>query len=224
MKKAEKIHRVLVNLGCGPWAKKTCWQDYDGSWNVLASRLPFGLGCLARKLLGHKSLGFPPHVRYLNITKRLPFADQSVDAVYFSHVLEHLHLDEGRRLLAECYRILKPDGIIRVLVPDTEYFLNNYLSKVSLLDAVACIELNKILGYRELTCRGNLLKRLYVSASDFHSHKFMYDRLFLKKCLLDVGFSSIEEIHFSRSRIPEIADVEIEHRAAKGIGFEAVRL
>ncbi len=221
-----KTQRILINLGCGPMAARTRWQDYDGSWNVLASHLPFGIGWLVKKLLGHRGSGFPKHVRYLDVTRRLPFADQSVDVVYFSHVLEHLYLDEGRRLLMECHRILKPGGIIRVLVPDTEYFLKNYLSKASAKEVGACMELNERLGYRLLTGRGNMLRRLYAAAADFHTHKFMYDRQYLAECLSQVGFVSLEEAIFGISRVPEVSEVESESRVGNGLGFgfEAVRL
>jgi len=220
-----ELGRLLLNLGCGPMAEPTHWHDYDGSWNVLASSMPLGLGWLSRKVLGHGGKGFPRHVRYMDITKRLPFADRSVDAIYFSHVLEHLYLDEGKRLLADCLRILRPGGAIRVLVPDTEYFLNDYLAKAQLRDSDACYRLNEMLGFRVLTSRGNFLKRMYAAATDFHTHKFMYDRAYLARCLADAGFTRIDEAHYGTSRIPEVQEIEIEIRlgGGNGFGFEAER-
>lgn len=93
------------------------------------------------------------------------------------------------------------------------------------MSAGACIELNERLGYRLLTGRGNLLKRLYVAAADFHTHRFMYDRLFLRECLFQAGFVSLEEAIYGMSRIPEVLEVESEARIRNGLGFgfEAVR-
>ncbi|GAB4517395.1 MAG: hypothetical protein OHK0046_23910 [Anaerolineae bacterium] len=62
-----------------------------------------------------------------NILKGLPFPDASFDVVYHSHILEHLTQQQGRHLLRECYRVLKPDGIIRVVVPDLAYSCRLYL-------------------------------------------------------------------------------------------------
>lgn len=217
--------RCLVNLGCGPAVMETSWQDYDGSWNVLASRLPFGLGRLTRRLLQHHGEGYPAHVRYLDVNRRLPFGDQTVDAVYFSHLLEHLHLDEGCRLLAECRRILKPDGIIRVVVPDTEYFLAGYSANILAGKSDACLILNQKLWYRPLVGKGGFLRGLYTAITDFHSHKFMYDRRFLADRLAAVGFVSIKEAQYGVSLIPEIAEVELKDRIGNGagFGFEAIR-
>jgi predicted SAM-dependent methyltransferase len=53
-------------------------------------------------------------VRYLNLAKRWPFADGSVDVVYLSHVLEHLDKKVRKRALDESARVLKPRGVIRV--------------------------------------------------------------------------------------------------------------
>ena len=59
-------------------------------------------------------------VRACDISKGLPFDDGQFDAVYHSHVLEHLDPAAGRALLAECLRVLKPGGVVRIVVPDLE--------------------------------------------------------------------------------------------------------
>jgi SAM-dependent methyltransferase len=64
-----------------------------------------------------------------DISKGLPFDDCHFDAVYHSHVLEHLAPDRGSELIAECFRVLKPGGVIRVVVPDLEQIAKLYLQK-----------------------------------------------------------------------------------------------
>ena len=64
-----------------------------------------------------------------DITTGLPFVNNSFDAVYHSHVLEHLHRSHGIELLHECFRILKPGGIARIVVPDLEKIAMLYLEK-----------------------------------------------------------------------------------------------
>ena len=73
-----------------------------------------------------------PEIRRFDLRQPLPFADATVDAVYASHVLEHLDRAEGRKLLAECRRILKPGGIVRIVVPDLEELCRFYLRQLSL--------------------------------------------------------------------------------------------
>jgi SAM-dependent methyltransferase len=50
-----------------------------------------------------------------------------VDAIYHSHVLEHLSHGDARRLTAECLRVLKSGGVLRVVVPDLEGVARLYL-------------------------------------------------------------------------------------------------
>lgn len=68
-----------------------------------------------------------PGVLAHDITRPLPFADGSFDVVYHSHVLEHLPRTLAPAFLGECRRVLREDGILRVVVPDLEQIARLYL-------------------------------------------------------------------------------------------------
>lgn len=46
----------------------------------------------------------------------LPFPDDSIESIVSHHCLEHVG-DGFLRLMDECYRVLKPGGILRIIVP-----------------------------------------------------------------------------------------------------------
>ncbi len=71
-----------------------------------------------------------PSVIAHDLRKVLPFADESFAAVYHSHVLEHLPRERALPFLKECFRVLKGQGIIRVVVPDLESVAALYLEKL----------------------------------------------------------------------------------------------
>ena len=71
-----------------------------------------------------------PDVIVHNLLEKLPFADHSFEAVYHSHVLEHFSKEDGKSFIKECHRVLKPNGIIRVVVPDLEQIVKLYLQKL----------------------------------------------------------------------------------------------
>jgi predicted SAM-dependent methyltransferase len=66
-------------------------------------------------------------IRRLDVTQRLPFDDAAFDAVYHSHVLEHLTRDCALSFLQECKRVLKPGGILRMAIPNLEAIVRLYL-------------------------------------------------------------------------------------------------
>jgi predicted SAM-dependent methyltransferase len=70
---------------------------------------------------------YSSQVQYCDITKNLPYPDDYFDACYSSHVLEHLSKQDAAKLVAECYRIIKPQGVIRIIVPDLEAIAKEYL-------------------------------------------------------------------------------------------------
>ena len=57
---------------------------------------------------------------YYQPNGKLEFEDNTFDFIFSEHFFEHLFLDESVELLEECYRILKPHGVIRIVVPDAD--------------------------------------------------------------------------------------------------------
>jgi predicted SAM-dependent methyltransferase len=61
-----------------------------------------------------------------NLLKGVPFPDEKFEVVYHSQVLEHLPKEKAFDFLKECHRVLKINGIIRVVVPDLENIIDEY--------------------------------------------------------------------------------------------------
>lgn len=68
-----------------------------------------------------------PMVRGWDFRRGLPATDGTVDVCYSSHVLEHATIAEAQFLIQDCARVLKSGGIIRVVVPDLEGIVREYL-------------------------------------------------------------------------------------------------
>jgi predicted SAM-dependent methyltransferase len=93
----------LLNLGCGSrFLKDTQWINID-------------FNPQHREVISH------------DLRKGIPLADQSINAVYQSHFLEHFSKGDAIRLIRECFRVLKPGGTIRIVVPDLENICRLYL-------------------------------------------------------------------------------------------------
>lgn len=99
----------LLNLGCG--------GVFHPAWVNLDAR-PVSPGIVA-----------------WDVRRGLPFPCAHFDAVYGSHLLEHLDRPDAATLLGECLRVLKPAGVLRLVVPDLEAIARLYLD--SLGDALS---------------------------------------------------------------------------------------
>lgn len=62
-------------------------------------------------------------------TQKLPFENDSVDAIYTSHTLEHVFSDLLPFVLSEFYRVMKPNSNLRIVVPDITKAINAYINK-----------------------------------------------------------------------------------------------
>lgn len=65
-----------------------------------------------------------------NLLNGIPFEDNTFDAVYHSHVLEHFTKEDGEAFTAECFRVLKPGGVLRIVLPDLEGIMRNYIQSL----------------------------------------------------------------------------------------------
>lgn len=73
--------------------------------------------------------GKPAFKYNLNSGEPLPFVDNSIDNFYTSHTLEHIQLPVVSFIIKEIYRTLKPNGLIRVVVPNVQLVMIAYLRK-----------------------------------------------------------------------------------------------
>jgi len=70
----------------------------------------------------------------MDITKSpLPFDNNTVDAFYSSHTLEHIPACSVHKILKELYRCLKPKHLVRLVVPDIDKAIKWYVKKNKLL-------------------------------------------------------------------------------------------
>ena len=70
-----------------------------------------------------------------DLNQNIPFPDESFDVVYQSHLLEHFSKTNAELFLRECYRVLRPEGVFRVVVPDLEQIARTYLTALEKANA-----------------------------------------------------------------------------------------
>jgi predicted SAM-dependent methyltransferase len=87
------------------------------------------LGCWHRHIPGWVHVDFcdMPHIDHKTSIDSLPmFVDGSVDLLYSSHSFEYFDRVQAPAVLHEWHRVLKPNGTLRLAVPDFEALVRVY--------------------------------------------------------------------------------------------------
>jgi hypothetical protein len=209
------MEKVYMQFGCGTTAPDG-WLNFDagpGFW--LQSRFPFLKGILAKK-------GFPlypQNITYGDVIKGLPVQSQSLEAVYCSHVLEHLSLDEFRTTVRNVHSYLHPGGTFRMVLPDLEGLIQDYLKDGSREAAHRFME-ESYLGEKS-SPRG--LRAIPVALFGRSKHLWMWDYKSIEAELADAGFVAIRRATLGDSPDPRFAEVEAESRWTGCLGVDCKR-
>lgn len=132
------------------------------------------LGCGNKRIDGYTNID----VRYLpgvdeidNIAYLRKYKNESVDVIYASHVLEHFSRWQYMSVLKRWYEILKPNGILRLGVPDFEQIVKYYIKTNKLRDVSGMLY-----GGQDY---------------DENNHHWVWDFVTIKQELEQIGFKNI---------------------------------
>jgi len=187
----------------GMWDRKLA-QRY-----ILQSKVrKLHLGCGWNLLPDWLNMDYiPEHRRALYLDARRPFffSDETFDYIFSEHMIEHMSYRQGLNMLAECHRILKRGGKIRISTPDLAFLIKLYRVDKSSLQ-------------REYTAWAN---RTFVKdASEDNEvfvinnfmrdwgHVFIYDENTLRTAMSKAGFTDITKYNLRRSKDDALCNLE----------------
>lgn len=168
-----EAHPVVLHVGCGAADPAKLPQGYfqPGQWRELRLDIDPGVA---------------PDIQ-ASITEMPMVADNSVDAVWSSHNLEHLFAHEVPLALSEFHRVLRPGGFALVTMPDLQQVAA--LVAEGLLEDPAYISmlgpitpLDMLYGFRPAIAQGN----------EFMAHRTGYTARTLGEHLARAGFADIQ--------------------------------
>jgi len=210
-----------ANLGCGP-NPTAGWLNFDNSLSVRFSRRPFFLSILKRLgVIGEESLRVAAVARdkgiiWADACKRIPVSDRSLDVVYSSHVIEHLDLQQAALFLAEIRRVLKPEGIIRLAVPDLKRRIDAYCQSSDADEFMKSLTIQS-------TNPHSLPERMRLLVTGDRNHRWMYDSTSLVRLVENAGFVAAIEMPPGETMIPEHGLLNLREREQDSIYVEARR-
>jgi len=199
-----------VQYGCGLSAPAG-WRNFDASPTLQLQRIP-----IIGRIVTSRTPHFPHNVEYGDVTRGLPLRNESCVAVYCSHVLEHLALDDFRKALTETNRLLSIGGVFRLVVPDLERCIQHYVKSDS-HDAAVEFMKETMLGKASRSRGFAQFLREWLGNSH---HLWMWDYKSLRHELVAAGFMNIRRAQYGDSPDPAFLEVEEETRWAGCLGIE----
>ena len=189
---------MRLNIACGPnMFASANWINYDR-----VDMKPY-----INDLKGFKSTtGMPEHQKrlfeYISKDGEIEFhvrdirdgfpmhGNGTIDAIYLGQMIEHLNpLYEAPKLIAECKRMLKPGGILKITTPDLDLLINAYKS-----GDMGMFVSEQPEFYRH-TCPSAQLAFLMFGSSgpnctwnNYEGHMFLYTRESMRELLSGAGF------------------------------------
>lgn len=196
---------------------KRFWREACGEFRILTNRYRFSCNSSQRRLLkelrtlrdlwlhlGSSSTRLPGWVNIdafpggdlvLDLRRGLPFLDNSAQFIFHEHFLEHLdYYLEVPEFLAECHRVLKPGGTMRIVVPDVETFVAAYQQRA--MDWFQQVEPER--NFRS-ACEGLALTFQYEG-----QHHSAWDYETLERNLKQGGFNRVERTGYRQGPIREL--------------------
>jgi ubiquinone/menaquinone biosynthesis C-methylase UbiE len=149
----------------------------------------------------------------------IPFATESVDVVYHSHLIEHIDFEHVNQFLQEIRRVLKIGGIQRLVIPDLEHHIFRIQDDIRKYEATGIFNgaAQNIYNLFEQSVRKkpaaimnlrSIVQRLTIgllgdAQSRGETHQMMYTKAAIHEILIQNGFANIRFVSSELSQIPD---------------------
>lgn len=205
-----------ANVGCGPnLFVGANWHNLDKEdmrpyieflrHTADLDKMPEPQAALARRIQAGAVVNFRVH----DFNRGLPFASGSVGLVYLGQVIEHLNpVYEAPKLLRECDRVLRSDGLLRIATPDLDLLLEAY--RVGRMDNFAVeqpepyaktLSQARKLGY---ILYGSLGPK--STSQRYDGHQMLWSRESIRELLEETGFRDVRFLPPNESQYAAFAE------------------
>ncbi len=135
---------------------------------------------------------------HVDLRGGLPLRPRSVSRIYSEHLLEHLSLEDGQRLLGDCFCSLQDNGVMRIAMPDLRRLVDSYLGQWRDQDWLD----NP--GYSHIDTASHMMNVSFR----YWGHQYLYDLEDLTLRISAAGFSQIRSRAWGESDFPDLCKLE----------------
>lgn len=143
------------------------------------------------------------------------FEDGCASFVFASHLIEHMTFEDGEKMLATCFRVLKPRGRIRISTPDLLFLarlVEGNLGPSQMREYVMYQYHQSPSSEIPYPSRCHVVNRFMRA----WGHQFIYDAVTLEAAMISAGFSGVRRYSVGKSDTPELCNLEPVGRMPDG--------
>ncbi|HXT82336.1 MAG TPA: methyltransferase domain-containing protein [Acetobacteraceae bacterium] len=186
--------KTIMNFGCGIFCPDG-YVNVDGSLTVLLAQMP-----IPAALYGPRE----PYIRAIRAghvkhgtARRLRVPAATLDGFYASHVLEHMSRADCLSLLERVRLWLKPNGLVRIVLPDLHLLADQYAS--------GTIDADHFVTKMHTAIDG---MGAWQVASSHAFHRWMYDPSSFTRIMVSLGFRDVQVCKAAESALAEFAELD----------------
>lgn len=152
-------------------------------------------------------------VAYLDAAAPFPLPNRTLDYIFSEHMFEHMPYEKGKRMLEECYRTLKPGGVLRLTMPTLDFLVRLYNEPDNELHqqyAHWSLQQYAPQMYADFMLERRKLPMALVvnNFMRFWGHRMIYNFSLLRSMLENIGFEDIKECVAGYSEHPYLRGLE----------------
>lgn len=183
------------------------WYNTDITPHIFVSRIPYAatflryVGKISERRYNQHKMGVFRRLHYLNIAKQFPFPDNTAEAVFSSHIIEHVSPTVAKHMLAESLRVLSPGGVCRVVAPSLQMAISEYSES------------------SPETTLGMIFEHQHENPKN--RHQWMYTESSLVNLMESIGFKEVKKMSYKEGRLPDLE--LIDNRPENSIYVEGMK-
>jgi predicted SAM-dependent methyltransferase len=207
------MNKIVLALAQNPWIRSAA----SYAWMPVGSlkfRASYRKACQKGNVCLHVGSGFvrldgwlntdvlPISPLYLNAKRPLPMKDNTVSYIFGEHFINYVSRKQARAFFEECYRVLRPEGVLRIATIDIEALARAYLNdpeSVLLLN-----DRNSKLGFQYTAYPIDIFNKTFFE--DFNVCE--YDAQTIHRMFSEAGFQNMAHCQVGASIHQTLSGVE----------------
>ena len=210
----------MLHIGCNTHILKE-FINYDYNVFIFANYIPFlpfflsKLNFFPKPFIDFIYCAKTNNIKYCNASIKIPHKNSTIDIIYSCHMIQHLDWAETLSFFNEALRVLKDNGILRIVIPDSDNYINDYNKE---RDIDNFVRKTWLVAEKPKT----IIKKLQYLIQGHVWHHQLFTKKSIKK-FKKLSFRKVLLLDPGKTAIPFKTSIDLKQRAGDSLYFEFIK-